>query len=108
MIEDLINSIVLAETEAERLIKESEVLSKQLLSDTKSEISAMEKSAIQQCKVIISKNLAEAEVIAEKKCDELLKENLINVEKLAKGAEKNIKKATELVLEELLKKYANS
>ena len=108
MVQEIIDSIVKAETQAENIVREAGIAAKETVAKAGSEAEDIIAAAKEKAKAITVKNAENAKKKADEKYAEKIEGNEKNIQALGKLAKKNGDKAVDSVIGKKKKKYARS
>ncbi len=103
MIDEVIDSILKTEQEADAIVKEAELRAAQINASASSEIDALDKDYTQKTKIEIDDKLASARREADQKAASIMRASEAESEGIRAKAQKNSKAAIERVVNAALK-----
>lgn len=106
MIEEVINSIIQAEDEADKIVKDAGLQAKQSVADANVQAEKVIELAKQQAKESQKQCIAKAQKKADDDYDKAVLENNKKIENIALTAKKNTDKAIEVIIGRIKEKYA--
>ncbi len=108
MLQNVINSIIDAENEAEVIVKDATVEAKESFLKAKTDSEKMIKDNSKEVKESYRQIVAEANELADKEYDKIIADGSVEAEKLLNDSQEQINDAAKFIAGRLLEKYGNS
>ena len=108
MLQNVINSIIEAETEADNIVKDATAEAKENYLKAKTDSEVMIKNNSKDVKNKYRALQLDAQEVATKEYDKIIEEGKVEADKLLKDSAKEIDEAAKFIAGRLLEKYGNS